>query len=131
MAPVKRHAGLATFYTYPMKKFTILLALAIAAGAVIAYLTREQMLPTPETSHEPPPKLRPAPTPEPAEAVDAPESTDDLTEVKGIGPTYAARLAAMSITTRAALATADPHEVAERVGTSPATVKAWQADVTQ
>jgi predicted flap endonuclease-1-like 5' DNA nuclease len=111
-----------------MKKLITLLALAVGAGAVIAYLTREQMLPAPETSHEPPPKLRPTPTPDEAAP---PETADDLTEVKGIGPTYAARLAAMSISTRSALASADPHEVAEAVGTSPATVKAWQADVTR
>lgn len=105
-----------------MKKLMTILVLAAAAAAIVAYLTREQMLPAPQTSHEPPPRLRTAP-PE-----TSPEG-DDLTEVKGIGPTYAARLAAMSISTKAALADADPHTVAEEVGTSPATVKAWQADV--
>lgn len=111
-----------------MKKLMMLLVGAAAVGAAIAYLTREQMLPTPQTSHEPPPKLRSAP---PQDAGKEPGATDDLTEVKGIGPTYASRLADVSISTRAALAAADPHEVAEAVGTSPATVKAWQADVTR
>jgi predicted flap endonuclease-1-like 5' DNA nuclease len=109
-----------------MKKLMTILVLAAAAAAIVAYLTREQMLPAPQTTQEPPPRLRTTPP----EVKSAPEG-DDLTEVKGIGPTYAARLAAMSISTRAALADADPHAVAEEVGTSPATVKAWQADVTR
>jgi predicted flap endonuclease-1-like 5' DNA nuclease len=111
-----------------MKKLVTMVAVAAAAGAVIVYLTRDQMLPTPHTSQEPPPKLRPAP---PAAATEQSEAEEDLTEVKGIGPTYAARLAAMSICSRSDLAEADPHAVAEGVGTSPATVKAWQADVTR
>jgi len=108
-----------------MKKLMILIVLAGFAAAVIAYLTREQMLPAPEASHEPLPNLRTGSAPSDSTVA------EDLTEVKGIGPTYASRLADISISTRSALASADPHVVAEAVGTSPATVKAWQADVTR
>jgi predicted flap endonuclease-1-like 5' DNA nuclease len=45
--------------------------------------------------------------------VAAPSGTDDLTEIKGIGPKYAQRLAELDITSFAALAAADPISLAE------------------
>lgn len=105
-----------------MKKLLGVIAVAGAAVAAIAYLTREQMLPAPETPREPPPKFRTGADMTPGE-----DPAEDLTELKGIGPTYAARLADMSIVTRSDLAAADAQTVAEQVGTSVSTVEAWQA----
>ena len=101
--------------------------MAAAAVGVVAYLTRDQMLPTPQTSDEPPPKFRGGSDAAPAAAV----TSEDLTQVKGIGPTYAARLADISISTRAALVDADAATVAEAVGTSVSAVESWQADATR
>ena len=105
-----------------MKKALGLVVMAAAAAGVIAYLTREQMLPAPATNRQDPPSFRPG-------ATDiSPESApEDLTEIKGIGPTYASRLADMAISTRAQLVAADATAVAAGVGTSVTTVEGWQA----
>ena len=109
------------------KKFAGFVVLAGVAAAAVAYLTRERMLPRPEMSEEPPPKFR---TGSEAAPTEEPEG-DDVTTVKGIGPTYATRLGEMGITTRAQLAAADAEEVAAAVGTNVATVKGWQADAAE
>jgi predicted flap endonuclease-1-like 5' DNA nuclease len=51
----------------------------------------------------------------------APVAVDDLTQIKGIGPAFAARLAEAGITTYSDLATAAPDQVATAAG-----VRAWQ-----
>jgi len=107
-----------------MKKFLGLMALAGAAAAVIAYRARERMLPAPATSYEPPPRFRTG-------GDKAAAAVEDLTELKGIGPTYAARLEEMSILTRSDLVAADPQSVADGVGTSVSTVEGWQAAAAQ
>jgi predicted flap endonuclease-1-like 5' DNA nuclease len=57
------------------------------------------------------------------QATSAEESAaiDDLTKIRGVGPTYASRLAAAGIHSYADLATADPDELEKAVG-----VKEWQ-----
>lgn len=107
-----------------MKKLVGLLLVAGAAVATIAYLTREQMLPAPSTPPGPAPKYRTG-------IQDTDVAVEDLTELKGIGPTFAARLAEMSILTRADLLAADPRAVADSVGTSVGTVETWQAAANQ
>lgn len=57
---------------------------------------------------EPTIKVEPAPAEKPAKA-----KKDDLTEIKGIGPTYARRLSAAGITTFAELAAASPDRLRE------------------
>lgn len=61
------------------------------------------------------PASRPAsrPTPPPTADTAAP---DDLTEIDGIGPAFAAALKAVGITTFVQLAEQDPDDLAERVG---------------
>ncbi|MEA2000494.1 MAG: DUF4332 domain-containing protein, partial [Actinomycetota bacterium] len=87
----------------------------LAVVSVIVWLTRERMLPTPHVSHEPPPHYRS--TPPPPEVV-----ADDLTEIKGIGQVYAARLNHMGITSFRALSEAEPQTVADSLETSPSRV---------
>jgi predicted flap endonuclease-1-like 5' DNA nuclease len=47
-----------------------------------------------------------------------PPAPDDLTSVRGIGPTYAARLQSAGITTYGGLASTDPAQVATLLGIS-------------
>jgi predicted flap endonuclease-1-like 5' DNA nuclease len=57
--------------------------------------------------------------------------TDDLTEIKGIGPAIAERLNALGVRTFAELAAADPEELAEWIGRRPVTadrVREWIAE---
>ncbi|SEW05394.1 DUF4332 domain-containing protein [Halobacterium jilantaiense] len=50
---------------------------------------------------------------------------DDLTEIKGVGPAYADRLHDAGVTTFAALADADPDELAADTDLSPKRVGRW------
>jgi len=50
---------------------------------------------------------------------------DDLTEIKGVGPAYADRLHDAGVTTFAALADADPDELAAATDLSPKRVGRW------
>ena len=58
---------------------------------------------------------------------DALDRTDNLAEVRGIGPVYRARLAAAGIPTFAALAAADPAAVAEVSGVTEERAADWIA----
>ncbi len=76
----------------------------------------------PQAATEEIPRFRPQAEPPPP-----PETAgeDDLTEIVGIGPAYARRLAEHGITTFAALAGADPDETAEVIRVSPDQVADW------
>jgi predicted flap endonuclease-1-like 5' DNA nuclease len=52
-------------------------------------------------------------------------STVDVTEVSGIGPAYAERLAAAGITTAAELAAADAGQLADQIDESEKRVAGW------
>lgn len=96
------------------------LAVLLAAAATVVWLTRENLLPSPRVTDDPRPHFRsspPPPQPDP----------DDLTEIKGIGNTYAARLGDMGIQSFRGLSEIDPETVAETVGTSQAIVDGWIA----
>ena len=76
------------------------------------------MLPTPRVSEEPPPHFRSTPPP--------PESaSDDLTQIKGIGPVYASRLGDEGITTFTGLAAADADAIASITGVAPQVAAGW------
>ncbi len=94
------------------------LAVLVAFVAAVVWLTRERMLPTPHVPDEPPPHYRSTPPPPQATA-------DDLTEVKGIGPVYAARLHELGITSFRALAEVDASSVADSLGVSAETAAGW------
>jgi len=100
------------------------LALLIAAAATIVWLTRENLLPRPRVTDDPRPHCRSSPPPPPPPPAQDP---DDLTEIKGIGSVYAARLDDDGIQTFGDLADADPATVAESVGTSEDVAGGWIA----
>jgi predicted flap endonuclease-1-like 5' DNA nuclease len=90
---------------------------AIGAAGAIAWLLRDRLVSV-TTSREPEqPELLPEPP--------RPQSGDDLTAVKGIGPTYAARLEANGITTIGMLSGANASELSETIGVPVARVTAW------
>jgi predicted flap endonuclease-1-like 5' DNA nuclease len=104
-----------------MNKFIrLLLTLGVAAGVV--WLLRDKIVPAPQPPLAQPPPFR-QPTSPPL-AVDEP-TPDDITEVKGIGPVYKARLQELGITTFAALASADAAAISEHLEISGNQVDDW------
>lgn len=81
----------------------------------------------PATTQSPPAPAESAP--EPSRATTSPQ--DDLTVIKGIGPTMDKRLRAMGIRTFADLAAADAQQVARKLNSRPVTaarVGEWIAE---
>ena len=122
-SPMKTSA--ASPYHLVMKKFFRLL-LTLGAVAGVVWLLRDKIVPPPQPPVSHPPAFRNQPPPP---VVARPESAmaegDDLTEVKGIGPVYKARLSEMGITTFAALEAADPSAVAEQLEVAGDQVNDW------
>jgi len=85
-------------------------------AATVVWLTRERLLPTPQLDDEPRPHYRATPTPAPP---------DDLTQIKGIGPVYAARLNGAGIATLRSLAESDAAGTAAAIDVSAATIAGW------
>jgi len=117
----------------------------VAGLATVAWAIRDKLLPAPSIPEEPPPRFRtpgedaprPATAPEggdrtPAAGAPTPESTepapasdDDLTAITGIGPVYRERLEVAGITSFAALAAAEPDDVARAARVSTDTAAGW------
>lgn len=96
-------------------KNAIRIAGVVAGLAAAAWAVRDRMLPAPEAPTDTPPKFRRGSTP----------TGDDLTEIKGIGPAFAARLTEAGIASYGDLARQDAEVVAEAVNTTPATAQRW------
>jgi hypothetical protein len=109
-------------FTYNHCVISKLFKLAIFVGAcvIVVWLTRERLLPAPHVPHEPPPRFRSTP-PQPE------QRADDLTQIKGIGPVYSARLKSIGITTFEGLAEIDPEVAADAAGVSTSAVEVWAA----
>ncbi len=92
-----------------------LLVAAIVFGAV--RLFRERLIPLPEGPIAEPPRFRVAPPPPPPAApiADAAAADDDLTEINGIGPVYAERLAGAGVVSFEQLAGQSAPDLAERI----------------
>jgi len=88
----------------------------VGFGAAV-WALRDKLLPAPEIPEGPPPRFRTGGTEDTA--------TDDLTDVKGIGPVYAERLTTAGMTTFAELAASDPATIAEAAGVSESTATSW------
>jgi predicted flap endonuclease-1-like 5' DNA nuclease len=72
------------------------------------------MLPAPEAPTDTPPRFRTGAAP-----------SDDLTEIKGIGPAFASRLAGADIVTFDDLAVQNADALADAVNTTPDTAQRW------
>ena len=96
-------------------KNAIRIAGVVAGLAAAAWAVRDRMLPAPEAPTDTPPKFRHGSAP----------SEDDLTEIKGIGPAFATRLAEASIASFNDLAAQDAEAIAEAVNTTPEAAQRW------
>lgn len=107
------------------KTFIRFAGVVIGLGAA-AWALRDRLLPAPEIHDEPPPRFREVST-EDAGAVsdEGDAASDDLTEIKGIGPVTAGKLADAGVTTFSELAAADVGAVSELVGTSETAAARW------
>jgi predicted flap endonuclease-1-like 5' DNA nuclease len=94
-----------------------------ATAAGLFWLLKDRMSGPPRIPLDEPSPF-PAPSPAPGEP---PHVPDDLSEVKGIGPVYRARLTEAGMATFAALATADPATVAGHAGVTERMAADWIA----
>jgi predicted flap endonuclease-1-like 5' DNA nuclease len=91
----------------------------VAAGlAAAAWALRDRMLPDPQPPTHTPPKFRHG-------SGAAVEAADDLTDIKGIGPAYSARLTTAGITSFQTLASSDPRTIAEVANTTDTVAERW------
>lgn len=88
---------------------------AIAATAGLLLLLK---------SRSGPPRI-PLDQPSPFRAAEPAAGPDDLSDVKGIGPVYAAKLADAGMATFAQLASSDPQIVARHAGVSERAAADW------
>ena len=101
------------------------MVMGIGAGIIAGlWLLKDKITGPPQTTVAPDeaPKFRVAP---PAPEAPVAAQPDDLTEVKGIGPVFSARLAEAGITTFAGLAAADAAAIAETIGARDSQVEDW------
>lgn len=101
-----------------MKRFARFLTLVGGLGAVL-WLLRDRLVHV-TVSREP---EIPQFVPEPPRRSDA---TDDLTEVNGVGPTYAERLETAGVTSFRDLAAADTADLAGRIDVPESRIADWQ-----
>ena len=99
--------------------------IGIGAGAVaVVWLIKDRVL-GPEAGSAGPseaPAFRVAPSDRPPQPT---PGADDLSEVKGIGPVYQARLEQAGITTFAALVAAEPQGIADAAGVTEGRAADW------
>ena len=98
-------------------KNAIRIAGVVAGLAAAAWALRDRMLPDPAQPTDSPPRFRTGGT-----------AGDNLTEIKGVGPAFAQRLADSGITTFSTLAGEDAATVAEIANTTETTAQRWVDD---
>lgn len=117
-----------------MKRLLKLVLAFLVVAAVIAWLRQKLVPATPMAMPEPQPE--PATTtperveePEPSPPLaEEPPVADDLTVIKGIGPTYRSRLADQDVTSFSQLIAADTDALAAAVDASASQVESWQEE---
>lgn len=90
----------------------------VGLGAA-AWALRDRLLPSPEIHDEEPPRFR--------KVSQIAPSSDDLTDIKGIGPVTAEKLTMAGVTTIAEVAGMRPEELGSTVGASVSTAEKWIA----
>ena len=105
-----------------MKRLLSLLTVAGAVAGAVWYARQEAVPESVKTSGEWVPRAPLKAVPD----VAASSGADDLTEIKGIGPKYAERLADLGITSFETLAAADPEAVSNSLD-ARARVEDWIA----
>lgn len=121
---------------------TLIKWLTVLGGAAAAvWVARDRLVRIPEPIPDPHPRFRsgesstsaadPGPTGlvKPANDLDRP--SDDLTELTGVGPAYAQRLASSGVTTFAALAKADAGELSELIDVPATQIADWISQAKQ
>jgi len=100
----------------------------VGIGAAV-WAMRDRLLPSPEVHDEPPPRFREAPSPVPSQAHAEPSSRGAVavTEIKGIGPVTADKLASAGVTDVAAVATSTTSDLAAAAGVSETVAGRWIA----
>ncbi len=102
-------------------KNVIRIAGVVAGLAAAAWAMRERMLPDPLPPSDSHARFRSGTV----------SQGDDLTELKGIGPAFAARLSEAGIDTFAALAQSDPESIAELAKTTETVAERWIASAAE
>lgn len=97
-----------------MRKLTKVVGV-IGGIAAVAWAMRDRLISIAAPREPEPPTFRVVP----------PRQTDDLTNINGIGPVFAARLLQAGIRTFADLAQADPAGVAETAGVAVTRASEW------
>lgn len=103
----------------PLKTFLRIAGVIVGIGAA-AWALRDKLLPAPAIPDEPPPRFR----------TGAP-SSDDLTDIKGVGPARSDRLQAAGYDTIQSLIDAGPEAVGDAAGVSAETAAKWLTSAAQ
>ncbi len=119
-----------------MKK-PVRIALVVVTWAVVTWLFRDRLLRIARPDQRPVPRIaaqHPTAPPVPATSATAAGSPssgtvpgDDLTDIKGIGPVYSARLADAGIATFADLAEANAKQIADAIDAAESMIDDWIA----
>lgn len=100
----------------PLKQFLRIGGVVVGLGAAV-WALRDKLLPAPAIPEGPPPRFR--------TGDNSAASSDELTDVKGIGPVYAERLVDAGITSFSELSAADAAAISEAAGVSESTAVTW------
>lgn len=106
-----------------MKKLARVIGVVGGVAAVL-WAMRDRLITIASPKEPEPPKFRVVP---PGEDIDTGRliEGDDLTDITGVGPVFAARLRAAGVTTFTDLATSDPESIADTAQVSESRAKDW------
>jgi predicted flap endonuclease-1-like 5' DNA nuclease len=106
-------------------KNLIRVAGVVAGIGAAVWAMRDRLLPAPEVHNEPPPRFRESPSPAPKAA--SAKGTGDVTDIKGIGPVTADKLASAGIADIATIAASTPDDLSTAAGVSETVAGRWIA----
>jgi predicted flap endonuclease-1-like 5' DNA nuclease len=88
----------------------------VGLGAA-AWALRDRLLPSPEIHDEEPPRFR--------DVSQIPPASEDLTDIKGIGPVTAEKLNKVGVTSIAEIAEMRPEDLGSSIGASVSSAEKW------